>query len=66
MHKDPFSQGIAEISERIEILRAQSLGHPDKAAKISAKAFDELQVIMEWLTNLAGGGHDRSGAGCFC
>jgi hypothetical protein len=60
------SQRIAEISKELEILRKQSLNHPDKAVEISAKALDELLVSLEGLTTLAGGGHDRSRAERVC
>lgn len=37
------SKRAAEISEALEILRTQSLSHPDEAG-ITANASDELQV----------------------
>lgn len=48
------SKRAAEISETLEILRTQSLSHPDEAG-ISANASDELQVTLKWLTTLASG-----------
>jgi hypothetical protein len=58
------SQRIAEISEALEVLRTQSLNHLDKAAEILSNAIGLRRVSSEWLTALAGRGHNRSRAGC--
>lgn len=49
-------QIIDEISKELESLRAQSLSHPDKAAKLLQDGLDQLQVSLKELTTLAGGG----------
>jgi hypothetical protein len=59
------SQMIAEISKELELLCTRSLSHPDKAAGLLQDGLGRLQVSLKELTTLAGGGHDRSRAGCF-
>jgi PAS domain S-box-containing protein len=49
-------QRIAEISEALEILRTQSLSHPEKAAELLQDGLSQLQVILKGLTISAGGG----------
>lgn len=56
MSRDALSQRIAEIFGALEILRAQSLNHPDKAAEIIQDGLGQLQVRLEGLIALAGGG----------
>jgi hypothetical protein len=65
MPSDNPSQRAAEISKALEIFCAQSLSHLDKAAEILSNAIGPRQVSLKELTTLAGGGHDRSGAGYF-
>jgi hypothetical protein len=48
-------QIIAEISEKLDILRTQSLSNPDKAAIILQDGFEKLQVSLKELTVSAGG-----------
>jgi hypothetical protein len=60
------SQIIAEISKELEILRTQSLSYPDKAAEMLQNGLVQIQVNLEELTVLAGGGHDRGSAGRIC
>ena len=50
------SQRLDEISKELEILRAQSLNHPDKAAEMLQNGLDQIQVSLKELTALAGGG----------
>jgi hypothetical protein len=50
------SQIIAEISKELEILRTQSLSYPDKAAEMLQNGLVQIQVNLEELTVLAGGG----------
>jgi hypothetical protein len=58
-------QIIAEISEKLDILRTQSLSNPDKAAIILQDGFEKLQVSLKELT-VSAGGYDQRRAGCFC
>lgn len=50
------SKRITEISEELEILRSQSLTHPEKAAEMLQDCLGQLQVSLRELTILAGGG----------
>ncbi len=50
-----LSQRIAEISEELENLRAQSLSHPEKAAEILRHGLEQFQVSLKELTALVGG-----------
>jgi hypothetical protein len=50
------SQIIAEISKELEILRTQSLSYPDRAAEILQDGLIQIQVSLEEITALAGGG----------
>jgi hypothetical protein len=50
------SQKLDEISKELEILRTQSLSHPDKAAELLQDGLGQLQVSLKELTMLAGGG----------
>lgn len=54
-NSDP-TQINAKFSEVSEILRVQSLSHPNKV-EIAVDAFDELLVAIKWLTTSAWG-HD--------
>ncbi len=47
------SQKIAEISEALEILRTQSLVHPDKAAEVLQDSIGQLQVSLKELAALS-------------
>ena len=49
------SKRIADISEKLESLRAQSLSHPEKASEILQHGFEQLQGSMKELTALIGG-----------
>lgn len=54
----------AETSEELEIFCAHSVNYSDKAAKILLDAIGQLNVGLDTLTMLAGGGgHDQCGAG---
>jgi hypothetical protein len=50
------SKRLDEISKELEILRAQSLSHPDKAARLFQDGLGQIQVSLKELTMLAGGG----------
>lgn len=52
------SQRIAEISKELEILLTQSLSHSEKASEMLQDGLKQIQVSLEELTALAGGGHD--------
>jgi hypothetical protein len=54
MLSDNPSGKIAEISKALEILLAQSLSHPDKAAKALQDGLGQLQINLKELTTLAG------------
>ncbi len=48
-------QRIAEISKALEILRTQSLSHPDKAAEMLQDGLMQLQIGLKELIALIGG-----------
>ncbi len=50
------SQIVAEIFKALEILRTQSLSHPDKAAEMLQDGLGQIQVSLKELTISAGGG----------
>jgi hypothetical protein len=50
------SQRIADISKELETLRAQSLSHPEKAARLLQNGLEKIQVSLKELIALAGGG----------
>ncbi len=56
MPSDNPSQRIAEISNELENLRAQSLRHPGKVAEMHQDGLGQLQIILKGLTTSAGGG----------
>jgi hypothetical protein len=49
------SQRIADISKELETLRAQSLSHPEKAARLLQNGLEKIQVSLKELIALAGG-----------
>ncbi len=51
-----LSQRLDEISKELEILRTQSLSHPEKAAEMIQDGLEKIQVSLKELTALAGGG----------
>lgn len=55
MPSDNPSQRNAGFSKELEILRTQSLSHPDKAA-VSANVFDEFQVNPKMANYISRGG----------
>jgi len=49
------SQRIAEISKELEILRAQSLDHPEKTAELLQDSLEKIQIRLKELTTLTVG-----------